>query len=100
EACPTQALHLTQENELADFTRDSFIYARDRLVNQHTSDFTVPVNVYPAYNGWVPMHDGADGRETGRGPQALRETQKACAPWPSSLRSWPWPAAEASSGRA
>lgn len=59
EACPTEALHLTQENELADFTRDSFVYDRGRLVNTHTSSFKVPTNVYPEYDGWTPMHEGA-----------------------------------------
>lgn len=51
EACPTDALHLTQEFELADFTRESLVYGRDRLVNEHTSDFSVPLNVYPEYTG-------------------------------------------------
>lgn len=51
EACPTEALHLTQEFELADFTREALIYGRDRLVNQHTSNFKVPENVYPEYKG-------------------------------------------------
>lgn len=69
EACPTDALHLTREFELADFTRESLVYNRDRLVNPHTSDFQVPTKVYPPYSGWVPMHgpagdaDGAAGAE-------------------------------------
>ncbi|HEY8497415.1 MAG TPA: 4Fe-4S binding protein, partial [Limnochordales bacterium] len=57
EACPTEALHLTREFELADFTRESLIYGRDRLVNQHTSAFKVPRNVYPDYHGWRPLHE-------------------------------------------
>lgn len=56
EACPTDALHLTQEFELADFARDNMIYDRSRLVNEHTSDFRVPEQVYPEYTGWQPMH--------------------------------------------
>lgn len=51
EACPTEALHLTQEFELADFSRENLIYGRDRLVNMHTSDFQVPENVYPKFEG-------------------------------------------------
>lgn len=51
EACPTEALHLTQEFELADFSRDNHIYGRDRLVNKHNSDFKVPENVYPTFEG-------------------------------------------------
>ena len=51
EACPTEALHLTQEFELADFSRENLIYGRDRLVKRHTSDFKVPENVYPPYEG-------------------------------------------------
>lgn len=51
EACPTDALHLTQEYELADFTRQALVYGKDRLVNEHTSDFKVPKHVYPEYRG-------------------------------------------------
>ncbi|REJ37394.1 MAG: NADH-quinone oxidoreductase subunit NuoI [Bacillota bacterium] len=61
EACPTEALHLTREFELADFTRESLIYGRDRLVNQHTSPFQVPRNVYPDYRGWRPVHEPEEG---------------------------------------
>lgn len=66
EACPTQALHLTNKNELADFTRDSFIYDRGRLVNKQPSSFKVPTNVYPEYNGWVPMHEAPKALEAAR----------------------------------
>lgn len=59
EACPTDALHLTQEFELADFDRDDMVYSRKRLVNEHTDDFQVPLNVYPEYEGWIPMHEDA-----------------------------------------
>jgi len=72
EACPTQALHLTPVNELADFTRDSLIYSRQRLVNTHTSDFTVPTNVYPEYSGWTPMHQGAAVYEAEEAEQTSR----------------------------
>lgn len=57
EACPTEALHLTQEYELADFTRESLHFGRDRLVNQHVSDFKVPLNVYPEYTGRKAVHE-------------------------------------------
>jgi len=75
EACPTDALHLTREFELADFTRESLVYNRDRLVNKHTSDFQVPTHVYPPYSGWVPMHgpaggDGAGAASGGEAPAA------------------------------
>lgn len=51
EACPTDALHLTQEFELADPSRENLIYGRDRLVNKHNSDYKVPENVYPKFEG-------------------------------------------------
>lgn len=57
EACPTDALHLTREFELADFARDDQVYSRKRLVNEHNDDFQVPLNVYPEYEGWQPMHE-------------------------------------------
>ena len=70
EACPTDALHLTREFELADFTRESLVYGRDRLVNKHTSPFKVPANVYPPYHGWVPMHGPAGTEAPEGGPGA------------------------------
>jgi len=51
EACPTEALHLTQEFELADFTREALIYGRDRLVSKVPSTYRVPEHVYPEYRG-------------------------------------------------
>lgn len=51
EACPTEALHLTQEFELADYSRESLVFGRDELVNKHNSDFKVPENVYPKFEG-------------------------------------------------
>lgn len=57
EACPTDALHLTQEFELADFTRESLVFNREELVNEHTSDFQVPLNVYPDYAGRRAVHE-------------------------------------------
>lgn len=57
EACPTEALHLTQEFELADFSREALQYGRDRLVNTHVSDFSVPLNVYPEYTGRKAVHE-------------------------------------------
>lgn len=49
EACPTDCLHLTQEYELANFTRESLILQKDQLVNKTPSAFKVPMNVYPAF---------------------------------------------------
>ncbi len=49
EACPTDCLHLTQEYELANFTRESLILQKDQLVNKNSSGFKVPMNVYPAF---------------------------------------------------
>ncbi len=51
EACPTDCLHLTQEFELADFTRQSLVYQKDRLVSPSPSNFRVPEQVYPKYTG-------------------------------------------------
>jgi len=49
EACPTECLHLTQEYELADFTRESLILQKDQLLNRNPSGFKVPLNVYPPF---------------------------------------------------
>ncbi len=51
EACPTDCLHLTQEFELSNFSRESLIYQKDQLVNKAPSAFTVPMNVYPPFAG-------------------------------------------------
>lgn len=51
EACPTECLHLTQEWELADFTRESLVLQKDRLLNKTPSGFKVPANVYPPFKG-------------------------------------------------
>ncbi len=51
EACPTDCLHLTQEFELANFSRDSLIYGKDRLLAKGPSEFTIPKNVYPEFEG-------------------------------------------------
>lgn len=51
EACPTDCLHLTQEFELADFSRESLILQKDQLVNKTPSHFKVPLNVYPPFEG-------------------------------------------------
>jgi len=51
EACPTDCLHLTQEFELADFTRESLILQKDQLVAKAPSGFKVPLGVYPTYEG-------------------------------------------------
>ncbi|MFZ5817227.1 MAG: NADH-quinone oxidoreductase subunit NuoI [Bacillota bacterium] len=49
EACPTDCLHLTQEYELANYTRESLILQKDQLVNKNSAGFTVPANVYPPF---------------------------------------------------
>lgn len=51
EACPTDALHLTQEFELANFSRESLVYSKDRLLTTKPSEFTIPENVYPEFEG-------------------------------------------------
>jgi NADH-quinone oxidoreductase subunit I len=51
EACPTECLHLTQEFELANFTRESLILQKDQLVNRTPSKYKVPANVYPPFTG-------------------------------------------------
>ncbi len=51
EACPTDCLHLTQEFELANFTRESLVFQKDQLVNRTPSSFKVPLNVYPKFEG-------------------------------------------------
>ena len=51
EACPTDCLHLTQEYELANFTRESLVMQKDQLVNRTPSHFAVPANVYPPFKG-------------------------------------------------
>jgi NADH-quinone oxidoreductase subunit I len=49
EACPTDCLHLTQDYEMANYTRESLILQKDQLVNRNPSSFKVPANVYPAF---------------------------------------------------
>jgi NADH-quinone oxidoreductase subunit I len=51
EACPTDCLHLTQDFEMADFTRESLILQKDQLTAKAPSSFKVPANVYPAFAG-------------------------------------------------
>lgn len=51
DACPTDCLHLTQEFELADWSRDALKLQKDRLVNKRPSNYKVPLNVYPPYEG-------------------------------------------------
>ncbi|HYG58324.1 MAG TPA: NADH-quinone oxidoreductase subunit NuoI [Symbiobacteriaceae bacterium] len=51
EACPTDCLHLTQEFELANWSRESLKYQKDQLVNRSPSQFKVPMNVYPPFEG-------------------------------------------------
>ncbi|HEY8346375.1 MAG TPA: NADH-quinone oxidoreductase subunit NuoI [Symbiobacteriaceae bacterium] len=51
EACPTECLHLTQEFELADFSRESLVLQKDQLVNRTPSGFKVPAHVYPPFEG-------------------------------------------------
>lgn len=51
EACPTDCLHLTQDFEMADFSRESLILQKDRLVNRNPSNFKVPLHVYPKFEG-------------------------------------------------
>lgn len=51
EACPTECLHLTQQYELADFTRESLVMQKDQLLNPTPSGFSVPANVYPPFTG-------------------------------------------------
>lgn len=49
EACPTDCLHLTQEYELANFSREALILQKDQLVNRNPSTYAVPMNVYPPF---------------------------------------------------
>ena len=49
EACPTECLHLTQEYELAETSREALILQKDQLLNRNPSGFKVPLNVYPAF---------------------------------------------------
>lgn len=51
EACPTDCLHLTQEFELAAFSREAEVYQKDRLLAPKPSGYRVPENVYPPYAG-------------------------------------------------
>jgi NADH-quinone oxidoreductase subunit I len=51
DACPTECLHLTQEYELANWSREALIYQKDQLVNKSPSQFKVPLNVYPPFEG-------------------------------------------------
>ncbi|HYF80453.1 MAG TPA: NADH-quinone oxidoreductase subunit NuoI [Symbiobacteriaceae bacterium] len=51
DACPTDCLHLTQDFELATWTREESILQKDRLVNRKPSGFKVPMNVYPPFEG-------------------------------------------------
>lgn len=49
EACPTECLHLTQEFELADFTRESLVLQKEQLLNREPSGYKVPSHVYPPF---------------------------------------------------
>jgi NADH-quinone oxidoreductase subunit I len=51
EACPTECLHLTQEFEMANYSRESLVLQKDQLVNRTPSKFKVPTHVYPTYTG-------------------------------------------------
>ncbi|MCG0237902.1 MAG: NADH-quinone oxidoreductase subunit NuoI [Firmicutes bacterium] len=51
EACPTECLHLTQEFELAAFSREALVYQKEQLLARAPSHFKVPENVYPPYTG-------------------------------------------------
>ncbi|HWI62128.1 MAG TPA: NADH-quinone oxidoreductase subunit NuoI [Symbiobacteriaceae bacterium] len=51
DACPTDCLHLTQEFELAQWSREALIYQKDQLVTKNPSGYKVPLNVYPTYQG-------------------------------------------------
>lgn len=51
EACPTECLHLTQDFEMANYTRESLVLQKDQLVNRTPSKFKVPTHVYPTYEG-------------------------------------------------
>lgn len=51
DACPTDCLHLTQEFELANFSRESLVYDKSRLLAKQPSEFTIPKNVYPDFEG-------------------------------------------------
>lgn len=51
EACPTECLHLTQEYELANFSRESLVLQKDQLLNRTPSNYKVPLNVYPPFEG-------------------------------------------------
>lgn len=55
EACPTDCLHLTQEFELAVFTREEAVYNKERLLAKENSQFSVPHQVYPAFEGHIPL---------------------------------------------
>ncbi|OUM99633.1 MAG: NADH-quinone oxidoreductase subunit I [Firmicutes bacterium ZCTH02-B6] len=83
EACPTEALHLTREFELADFSRQSLIFGRDRLVNKHTSPFKVPHHVYPDYHGWRPVHESeaehAPAAESGAPASSAQASERGAA---------------------
>lgn len=63
EACPTDCLHLTQEFELATFTREGAIYPKEKLLARENSHFSVPRQVYPAYEGRVPLAAVLGGEE-------------------------------------
>lgn len=51
EACPTDCLHLTQDFELASWSRAESVWQKEKLVAQQPSHFRVPENVYPPFQG-------------------------------------------------
>lgn len=61
EACPTDCLHLTQEFELATFTRQDAVYNKERLLAKENSTFSVPRQVYPQYEGRIPLEEVLKG---------------------------------------
>lgn len=64
EACPTGALHLTKAFELANETRSSLVYGRERLVRATRTSIPVPTNVYPHFTGHRPLAEvQVSGRE-------------------------------------
>lgn len=59
EACPTDCLHLTQEFELAAWSREDLVYQKNQLVAREPSHFKVPENVYPPFTGRVANGEAA-----------------------------------------
>ena len=61
---------LTQQFELAAFSRDALVYGRDLLVSPEASPFAIPEGVYPPFHGVTRRGEGEPARAEGERERA------------------------------